>query len=231
MSTATLLDATELPGAPLAATPHPRTANVDAARNSIKSDLMRYAATELESQPAPAGLPSGLRRIVLTGFMGAGKTTVGRHLAAELGWEFLDLDTLIEQRTGMPVPRIFAEKGETAFRRIESLALAVALGRKCIVLALGGGTPELLTNRLLLEQTPHTLTVYLHAPLDILTARCRAQQDAIERPVLADPLEAERRFAQRLPHYQRLAGVIMDTVATTAAETALLLHKHVSTPK
>ncbi|HEY0308280.1 MAG TPA: shikimate kinase [Acidobacteriaceae bacterium] len=231
MSTTTLLDAPERAGAPSAATPDTSSFSVDSTRNSIKSDLMRHTATQLEPQPLPAVLPGDLRRIVLTGFMGAGKTTVGRQLAAELGWEFLDLDTMIEARTGISVPRIFAEKGEAAFRRIESLALAVALGRKYIVLALGGGTPELLTNRLLLEQTPRTLTVYLHAPLSVLTARCLSQQDAVERPVLADPSEAERRFAQRLPHYQRLAGIIIDTSAATATEAAVILQKHVTAAK
>jgi len=230
MSTA-IPDASELAGAPSATTPDSRTPGMDSARNSIKSGLMRYASTELERQSAPTVLPGDLRRIVLTGFMGAGKTTVGRKLAAQLGWDFLDLDTLIEQRTGKTVPQIFSEQGEAAFRHIESVALAVALGRKYIVLTLGGGTPELLTNRLLLEQTPRTLTVYLHAPLSVLTARCRSQVDAVERPVLADSLEAERRFAQRLPHYQRLAAIIVDTSTTSASEAVLLLHQRVTTPK
>ena len=198
--------------------------------NSIKSESMPHAIPSARP-PVSATLPGDLRRIVLTGFMGAGKTTVGRKLAAELGWDFLDLDTLIEQRTGMTVPQIFSEKGEAAFRQLESLSLAVALGRKSIVLALGGGTPELLTNRLLLEQTPRTLTVYLHAPLAVLTARCLNQPDAVVRPVLADSLEAERRFAQRLPHYRRLAGITVDTTMTNATETVALLQKQVSAPQ
>jgi shikimate kinase len=231
MSTATLLDATKPSGAPSPSTANTRTTTVDSTPGSIESESMRYPAADIEPQPAPTVLPGDLRRIVLTGFMGAGKSTVGRKLAAHLGWDFLDLDTLIEQRTGKTVPQIFSEQGEAAFRHIESLALAVALGRKHIVLALGGGTPELLTNRLLLEQTPRTLTVYLHAPLSVLTDRCRAQVDAVERPVLADSLEAERRFAQRLPHYRRLAGVILDTSTTTATDTAILLHQHVTAPK
>jgi shikimate kinase len=180
---------------------------------------------------APALHAGNVSRIVLTGFMGAGKTTVGRRLADQLGWEFVDLDTLIEQRTGLTVPRIFAEKGEAAFRRLESIALAVALGRKQIVLALGGGTPELLTNRLLLEQTPGTLTIYLHAPLEVLTARCLAQTGAAERPVLANTKELARRFADRLPHYRRLAGFTVDTVTTSAGDVAALLGEHLKTRK
>jgi len=202
-------------------------------RGSIKSEAMPLAslATPSYAPHAPAALPGNVRRIVLTGFMGAGKTTVGRQLAAELGWEFLDLDTLIEQRTGKTVPAIFAEQGEAAFRRIESIALAVALGRKGIVLALGGGTPELITNRLLLEQTPGTLTVYLHAPLDVLTARCLLQEGGAERPVLTNPDEAARRFANRLPHYKRLAGVTVDTTSSNAEETVVLLCERVKASK
>ncbi len=183
------------------------------------------AAASSARSTAHGPLTQDVSRIVLTGFMGAGKTTVGRRLAAQLGWEFVDLDTLIEQRTGLTVPQIFAEKGEPAFRRIESVALAVALGRKQIVLALGGGTPELLTNRLLLEQTPGTLTVYLHAPLEVLVSRCLAQQDGSERPVLANKKELSQRFEARLPHYERLAGLTIDTVSTTAEETAASLKR------
>src|SRR5487761_2537855 len=102
-------------------------------------------------------LPTTLRRIVLMGFMGAGKTTVGRMLAESLGWEFLDLDAHIEQRTGSTVPELFARDGEPKFRRLESTALTNALSHNNAVLALGGGTPEQLTNRLLLEQTPGTI--------------------------------------------------------------------------
>jgi len=207
--------------------------SLETAHGSIKSERMPTAAPSTLATPphAPVTLAGDLRRIVLTGFMGAGKTTVGRRLALELGWEFVDLDTLIEQRTGLTVPAIFAEQGEAAFRRIESIALAVALGRKGIVLALGGGTPELLTNRLLLEQTPGTLTVYLHAPLEILTARCLLQEGGAERPVLTNPDEAARRFANRLPHYKRLAGVIMDTTSSNAEETAVLLSDRVKASK
>jgi len=193
---------------------------------TVESDPMP-AASPAVATTAPISLAGEIRRIVLTGFMGAGKTTVGRHLAADLGWEFVDLDTLIEQRTGLTVPQIFAQQGEVAFRRIESHALAVALGRKQIVLALGGGAPETLTNRLLLEQTPGTLNVYLHAPLDVLTARCEAQQDGVERPVLADKDGLARRFATRLTHYQRLAGVTIDTTSTNASDTTALLRESI----
>jgi shikimate kinase len=175
--------------------------------------------------------PAHVRRLVLTGFMGAGKTTVGRMLADRLGWEFLDLDTLIESSTGLTVSAIFAAHGETHFRKLESQALASALGRAKIVLALGGGAPETLANRLLLEQTPATATVFLDAPFSTLLDRCVTQSldpAANSRPLLADPSTAEARFLARQPIYRRLANHIIDTDNLTTEETvhALLTRLH-----
>jgi shikimate kinase len=168
-------------------------------------------------------LPSSLRHIVLTGFMGAGKTTVGRLLAARLQWNFLDLDHHLESRAGLTVPEIFARHGEPHFRRLESTALASALGQPRTVLALGGGTPEFLTNRLLLEQTPGTVTIFLDAPFPTLFDRCVLQE--ISRPVLADPSAAQLRFTTRHPIYRRLAKHIIDTTSIEAIDTvaAILL--------
>ncbi len=133
-------------------------------------------AAQPAAGPHPAAaLPAHLRRLVLTGFMGAGKTTIGRLLAARLNWDFLDLDAYIESRAGLSVPSIFATHGERHFRQLESAALASALGRNNLVLALGGGAPEVLTNRLLLEQTPATATVFLDAPFPTLFDRCMMQ--------------------------------------------------------
>ncbi len=81
-----------------------------------------------------------------------------------------------------PSPQLFAEHGEARFRRLESTALASALARTNTVLALGGGTPEDLTNRLLLEQTPGTFTVFLDAPFPTLFDRCMLQDIARPRP-------------------------------------------------
>ncbi len=167
---------------------------------------------------APAiTLPAGLRRIVLTGFMGAGKSTIGRLLAERLGWNFLDLDAHLESRVGQTVPEIFAQHGESHFRRLESSALAHALGARSTVLALGGGAPESLTNQLLLEQTPGTLTVFLDAPFPVLFDRCVLQDQ--DRPVLADPTAANERFARRHPIYKRLARITLDTSALDPATT------------
>lgn len=186
------------------------------------------------TEPDSAALMSArLRRLVLTGFMGAGKSTVGRMLANHLGWDFVDLDALIEARTGLAVPSIFAEHGEPHFRKLESQALAAALGRSNVVLALGGGTPEILTNRLLLEQTPGTATVFLDAPFPTLYDRCMMQAlnpTSTTRPNLADPTAAEARFHIRQPIYRRLARYTIDTADLTTEETVASVLARVKLP-
>ena len=180
------------------------------------------ALIEPELHPtAASAAPLCLRRLVLTGFMGAGKSTVGRILAARLGWSFLDLDDHLEQRTGATIPQLFERHGEARFRRLESTALASALSRSNTVLALGGGTPEGLTNRLLLEQTPATLTIFLDAPFPTLFDRCMMQD--IARPVLEDPAAAQLRFSIRHPLYLRLAGFTIDTADRNPEETVAAL--------
>jgi shikimate kinase len=180
------------------------------------------ALTEPEPKPADTTtIPPHLRRLVLTGFMGAGKSTIGRILASRLGWTFLDLDAHLEQRTGATIPQLFERHGEARFRRLESTALASALSHSNTVLALGGGTPEGLTNRLLLEQTPATFTIFLDAPFPTLFDRCMMQN--IARPVLEDPEAAQLRFSLRHPHYLRLAHLTIDTAALTPEETVAAL--------
>jgi shikimate kinase len=178
-------------------------------------------AIPAEVQTVP--LPATLRRIVLTGFMGAGKSSVGRILAELLDWEFLDLDTHLEARAGATIASLFEAHGEPHFRRLESSALANALARPRTILALGGGTPEQLTNRLLLEQTPGTLVVFLDAPFETLFDRCMLQSFASPdhiRPVLASPAEAEARFHARQPLYKRLARLTVPTAGLTPSEAA-----------
>jgi shikimate kinase len=157
----------------------------------------------------------GIDRIVLTGFMGSGKTTSGGLLAERLGWRFLDLDREIERREGRTVAAIFAEDGESCFRRLETASLASLLGERKIVLALGGGTPEELGNRLLLEQTPRTVIVHLAAPLSVMVERCR--KDATPRPLLE---EAAALFRHRQHVYERIASHTVETAEIDAEQAS-----------
>jgi len=179
------------------------------------------AQTDEAAKTTTPVLSNTIRRILLTGFMGAGKSTIGRELATQLGWNFLDLDQHIEQRTQSTVPELFALHGEPHFRRLESAALASTLAMTNTVIALGGGTPEIHTNRLLIEQAPGTLTIFLDAPFPVLFDRCVLQ--AIDRPVLQDPDIAEARFQARLPHYRRLARITQPTEDQTPTQTVAAL--------
>lgn len=156
-------------------------------------------------------------RIVLTGFMGSGKTTIGRRLADKLGWRFLDLDSAIEQRDGRTVAAIFAGSGEPHFRALESSELASALKEQQLVLALGGGALESVSNRDVLKATARTRTVLLTASFDTLYERCQRQIAAAAgsglpvRPLLGDRDAAAARLARRDATYRQAADFVLDT--------------------
>lgn len=156
--------------------------------------------------------------------MGSGKTTVGRLLAARLGWRFLDLDDAIEALAGAPVPEIFARHGEPHFRALETRALNAALGTPETVIALGGGAPESEANRLALTGAADTAVVLLHAPFATLFERCTQQAannpTATARPNLASRDDAEQRFYRRQPHYGAVATHTIDCSAMTPEQTA-----------
>jgi shikimate kinase/3-dehydroquinate synthase len=142
--------------------------------------------------------------IVLVGFMGAGKTTVGRLLAAELALPFADLDLAIESRHSRSVKTIFAEDGEPAFRDIEHQTLAQVLAGPDLVLAVGGGAVEHAGSRRLLGPAR---VVYLHVDYD--EALGRVGGDA-GRPMLARPDLAEV-YRRRLAGYQEVATLTIRT--------------------
>src|SRR6185503_5858103 len=119
------------------------------------------------------------RPVFLVGFMGAGKTTVGRILAPSLNYEFIDLDDLIQERMGMSVQEIFARLGEAAFRRAESEVLESCRDRFQTVVALGGGAYIAEPNRRLLREIG--TTIWLDCPLEVCMSRLG---DDPSRPVL-----------------------------------------------
>jgi shikimate kinase len=139
--------------------------------------------------------------IYLAGFMACGKTTVGRLLAGELGWKFVDLDELIEQQEGMPIARIFAERGEPAFRAIEKTMIARRVheiqGGRPQVVALGGGAFVEPGNFELLES--NGVSIFLDCPFERIKARLA--RAAGGRPLAADPAQLFALFEARHAAY------------------------------
>jgi shikimate kinase len=141
-----------------------------------------------------------VQRIVLTGFMGSGKSTVGPLVAARLGWRFVDADNVIEAETGMKIAEIFARQGEAFFRDLEHATIKRLATMDGLVLALGGGAIERAETRELLITGNGTLQVHLEVALETTLTRCAGTDD--ERPVLADRANLEIRYARRLPLYR-----------------------------
>ncbi|MBZ5530584.1 MAG: shikimate kinase [Acidobacteriia bacterium] len=160
------------------------------------------------------------RRVVLIGFMGAGKTSVGRALAARLEWNFCDLDNIIETREQQTVAAIFADRGEAGFRKAESAALRELLQDSDmpgdLVLALGGGAFVQPANRAALERSG-AATVLLEAPLEELRRRC--QEGGNVRPLARDAATFSRLFAERRSAYQ-LAQHRVDTMGKSVEQVA-----------
>lgn len=165
-------------------------------------------------------------RVVLVGFMGAGKTTVGRELARQLGWRFVDVDDAIVEAAGRSVAQIFATDGESHFRTLENRALQACLAATQTVIAVGGGAVESRHNLELLAASGRTLTVYLSAPLETLCARCEqaaAQPNTPRRPVFEDRAALSERYHRRLPLYQAAAHATIGAEDSPAAVAAQIL--------
>lgn len=160
------------------------------------------------SSSSPPPLPSA---IFLVGFMGCGKTTVGRLLAQRMAWKFIDLDAVIEEEESASIADIFARHSEAAFRRREHEILrrmvrqavqqtvqqaGAGAGR---VIALGGGTFAQPANLELLQRAG-AATVWVECPIDELLMRCALMAN---RPLFRDEASFRRLYEERLPFYQQ----------------------------
>jgi shikimate kinase len=165
-------------------------------------------------------------RIYLVGARGSGKTTVGRLLAARLGWSFVDMDDVIEAAAGKSIAEIFATEGEAGFRDREAEALSQVASRPDHVIATGGGIVLRPDNRLRLCDTGHC--VWLTAPPETLWDRIRADaMTSARRPALTElsPLDEMRHvLAAREPHYRSVAhqSVATDSQSPDAVVSAIL---------
>jgi shikimate kinase len=154
-------------------------------------------------------LPARISRIVLVGFMGAGKSTVGALLARQLQWRFLDADQVLEGHAGTSIAEIFVQQGEAVFRRMEAALIGDLIREKHLVLAIGGGAIETESARNALLLAPETCVVFLEAPLEVMISRCELQ----------DRERLRHRFESRLPHY-RNAHLVVETASLTPEQTS-----------
>ncbi|MET4026575.1 shikimate kinase [Marinobacter sp. MBR-99] len=148
-------------------------------------------------------------RVVLVGPMGAGKSTIGRMLAKELGYRFLDSDRIIEERCGANIPWIFDVEGEEGFRQRETAMLDELSDAEGTVLATGGGAVMRPENHALLRK--NAVVIYLKTSIEQQVERTRKDRN---RPLLQndDPEGVLRRlFAVRDPLYTKLADIVMFT--------------------
>jgi shikimate kinase len=145
-----------------------------------------------------------VRWLVLTGYMGAGKTAVGRRVAARLDRTFTDADREIERRAGMAIPEIFSRKGEVWFRRTEETVIRELLAGEPGVLALGGGALESARTRGLIARVADV--VWLRASVDVAWARVEGS----DRPLAGDRERFARRAVARESGYREAAALEVD---------------------
>ncbi len=162
-------------------------------------------------------------RIVLLGFMGAGKSTAGPLLSSRLGWSFFDADDVLIQRTGHSIEELFIQHGESGFRELEAATVAHLLRQDHTVIALGGGAIESQCTRDLLEQMDDTCTVFLEAQLQTMIDRC--DRSTTVRPLLKDRAGLAERYDRRLPHYRKATITVPTDGLTPEAIVETLLRR------
>jgi len=139
---------------------------------------------------------TSFNKIVLIGFMGSGKSTLGKKLANQLNYQFIDLDKVVEEKSGLTISEIFETKGEASFRELETEELKNILStNQKIVLAVGGGTPCFNNNIGLINES--SLSIYIKYNAGILTSRLINAKT--ERPLISNkPKEELEQFVKEL---------------------------------
>ncbi|MEM8955971.1 MAG: shikimate kinase [Verrucomicrobiota bacterium] len=167
------------------------------------------------AQRNPSAILNAMKReptnhnVILIGFMGSGKTTLGQELAPRLDFAFIDTDNLVVSQAGKPIPKIFADHGEEHFRDLESRALSSLIQESSKVIATGGGIVLRPENRALLRKIG--FTVWLDASEDTIFDRVSRNT---ERPLLHTDNQREtiaRLLTQRRPLYQESADLMVPT--------------------
>jgi shikimate kinase len=146
-----------------------------------------------------------MKKIFLLGYMGSGKTTIGKRLAKKLNMQFIDMDVFIENRYRKTISEIFAGKGETKFREMEKTVLHEVAQFENVVISTGGGTPCFFDNMAVMNESG--LTIYLKASVDELAGRLSISKD--KRPLVKDKKTEELKtfisgnLEKREPFYQQ----------------------------
>ncbi len=169
-------------------------------------------------------MQTALRSVFLIGMMGAGKSTVGRLLAQQLNYEFIDADRELEARSGVPIPTIFEIEGEAGFRRREIGLLGELTQLAGIVLATGGGA--VLDAQLAESMKERGLVIYLRASADEIFRRTRQDRS---RPLLqtANPrARIDQLLAEREPLYERAAHLVFQSAASNPRRLVARLLEH-----
>jgi shikimate kinase len=169
---------------------------------------------------------AGEKPVVLMGFMGSGKSTLGKQLASIMGWSFTDLDRSIENQEKRSIPQIFEQEGEPAFRKLESALLKKNLEKKNCIIAIGGGAPCQPGNIELIREK--SVSVYLKVSIPQLVSRLASS--ATPRPLLKGKSAPEIRIfitellKAREPYYNQ-ADIILESDEITAGRILLELKK------
>ncbi|MDA8228398.1 MAG: shikimate kinase [Desulfitobacterium hafniense] len=146
------------------------------------------------------------KNIILIGFIGSGKSTVGKRLSKVLGWEFIDTDWEVEEITGLDIPGIFKRHGETRFRSEEVLVVKKIVSKTKVVIATGGGTVVNQESWEALAQTG--VMIHLYAPVDVILDRVGHKKD---RPLLKKDLEEVKNLWLRRQVIYQKADYTVDT--------------------
>lgn len=152
------------------------------------------------------------RSIALLGFMGCGKSTVAKRLAEIVGYDFIDLDTIIEKKNNKTTPEIFAEGGEDLFRKKEREALEDVIKFQICIIATGGGAPCFFDNMELINR--YSRSIYIKCSVDTLISRLSTSRT--ERPLIKGKSRSELKslieemITAREPYYSK-ADIIIDS--------------------
>ncbi|ACD66168.1 MAG TPA: shikimate kinase [Sulfurihydrogenibium sp.] len=154
-----------------------------------------------------------MKNIYLVGFMGSGKSTVGKILAEKLNMKFVDIDKLIEEKEGMKIKDIFEQKGESYFRELERKQIEAIVNQEGLVVSTGGGLGANLNNMNLMKKNGDV--VWLDVSLNTVLDRLKNDQD---RPLLKQPIEKIKQLFEERKNVYRLANIRINADKKTPSQ-------------